>query len=137
HSAPAPPNTAGCAESAGSPLFAGVGRTPQSPDVSAADLRLRAAPAGRDAAAGLGHRPPTHAGPGAPGQRGQRPLGAPGPTDPRAVARVLEGHTPPALVVPRPARADPPVRYLPPKDFQSGGAPEWDPQGCLHPYPAA
>ena len=43
----------------------------------------------------------------------------------------------PPLVVPRPGPADAPVPHLPPKDVQSGGAPEWDPQRCLHPYPAA
>src|SRR5882724_5707924 len=136
-SPPQEPKTASLVASAGGPLPAGLGRPPESPDVSADDLCLWTAPDGRDAAAGLGHRPPTHAGPGPTRQRGQRPLCAPGRTDPGAVASVLAARAPPALVVPRPAPANTPVPHLPPKDVQSGGAPEWYRQRCLHPYVAA
>ena len=52
---PEPPKTARRVESAGSAGPPGLGQEPDSPDVSATDLRLWAAPHGGHAAAGLRH----------------------------------------------------------------------------------
>src|SRR6266511_5354672 len=117
---PEHPKTTRRVESAGGPVPAGRGRAPESPDVSADDLCLRAAPAGRDPTAGRGHRPPTHVGPDPPGQRRQRPLCTTGRTAPAAVTRVLAACAAPPLVVPRPAPLGTPPPHLPPKDVHSG-----------------
>jgi hypothetical protein len=90
-----------------------------------------AAPTGRDAAAGLGHRPAAHAGAWPPGQRGQRPCGAPGRTDPGAVAAMLAACAPPALGVPRSAPADAAPGDSPPNDLEARGPPAWPRQRRL------
>src|SRR6266545_6917288 len=119
------PTTAGRVESARSPLGPGLGRTPQSPDVSPADRCLRTAPDRRPAAAGLGHRRTTDAGTGARWQRRERPARPNRPQGVGVVASVLAVRTAPPLAVPSPAPADAPVPHLPPQDLHSGGAPAW------------
>jgi hypothetical protein len=112
-------------------------RTPECPHVSADDLRLWAASAGRDAAAGLRSRPPTPAGPGPTGQGGPRSLGAIARTDSRAVTSLLAGSAAPALGVPRPAPANAPVCDHPPEHLHSGRAPAPPRHRRLHPHAPA
>jgi hypothetical protein len=137
HSAPAPPKTARRVESEGGPVPPGLGQEPASSEVSADDLRLWAATDRGHTAAGLRHRRATDARAGALGQRGQRPLRAASPAGARVIAGVLAAPVAPPLGVSRPGRLGAPVPHLPPKDVQSGGAPEWPPQRGLHPCPAA
>src|SRR2546430_1979093 len=95
HAAPAPPKTASGVASPGRPLAVGLGRQPHRWDVSA-EARCRwMAPAGGAPAPGRGPGPRPDAGPGSPGPRGSRPLGAPGRTDPGAVAGRLAARPPP------------------------------------------
>src|SRR5262245_37815658 len=137
YSAPAQPKTARRVESTGSPLAVGLGRQPQRWDVSTDDLGLWIAPAGGDPSPGLGHCPPPHAGLCPTGQRAARPLGAPGHTNPGAVAGLLAARAAPTLAVPRSRPADASPGDHPAEDLQARGAAEWPRQRCLHPHAPA
>jgi hypothetical protein len=134
---PAPPNTACGVESAGGAVPPGRGRAPESPDGSAADLRLWAAPARGHTAAGRRQRGATEARAGAPGPRGQGPPRATRAAGAGVIAGVRAAPAAPPLGVPRPRRLGAPAPPFPPTDLQSGRAPAWAPQRGLHPSPAA
>jgi hypothetical protein len=128
-STPKHPKTAGRVESVGGPVSPGLGRAPDSPEVSAADRR--------DPAAGLRHRRATDAGAGTPGSRGPRPLRAASPAGAGVMAGGLAAPAAPPRVVSRPGRRRTLVPPCPPNDRHSGGAPAWQPQRCRYPSAAA